>query len=154
VEAVLFAKQYRLALLLALGVAMLCPAPARAWTEFLSMDALPENSGWTPIFYAGSSVVVNGGILTLTASSFREYTAPPNPSSHADEVDAGPQRSTPVVQPVPLQLGHATGPAPDARINHPNEHTPCVVDLEADEPSLAERETNPQRPHIEQAGDD
>ena len=75
-EAILFAKHYRLGLLLALGVAMSCPAPARAWTEFLSMDVLPENAGWTPVFDAGSSVVVNGGILTLTASSFREYAAP------------------------------------------------------------------------------
>ncbi|HKQ57456.1 MAG TPA: hypothetical protein VJY35_06280 [Candidatus Eisenbacteria bacterium] len=65
-----------IALLLALGAATFEPPPAAAWTEFLSMDVLPENSGWIPIFDGGGSSVVSGGILTLAASSYREYRAP------------------------------------------------------------------------------
>lgn len=72
---VLFMKHHRLGLLLVFGVAMTCPAPARAWTEFLSMDVLPDSAGWATISDGGSSVV-NGGILTITSPSFREYYAP------------------------------------------------------------------------------
>lgn len=68
------------ALVLASGTALLEPVPASAWTEYLSMDALPEASGWSTTFDGspGSSSVVNGGILTLTAASYREYLAPPS----------------------------------------------------------------------------
>src|SRR5262245_45012312 len=52
-EVIMAAKHLRFGVLLALAVAMFGPTPARAWTEFLSMEALPENSGWTPIFDAG-----------------------------------------------------------------------------------------------------
>ena len=51
------------------------------------MDALPEQTGWRliPDGYAGSSSVVSGGILTLTAERFREYVAP---ASWLNTVDA------------------------------------------------------------------
>ena len=66
------------ALVLALGPGVLAPMPARAWTEYLAMDALPEDSGWTPIVddYPVSSSTVSDGILTLACHQFREYKAP------------------------------------------------------------------------------
>lgn len=74
------------ALLLALGAAVLEPAPAGAWTELLEMNVVPEQSGWSPVFdgSAGSMSVVKGGILTLTSKSYREYRAP---GSWLDTVD-------------------------------------------------------------------
>lgn len=71
---------HRTLLLLALGVAMSCPTQARAWTEFLSMDVLPENAGWMAIFDGspGSSPSVSGGVPNLAAEFYREYQAPAN----------------------------------------------------------------------------
>lgn len=58
-------------LLLSVGVCASLPRSARAWTELLSMDVLPEQAGWTLIDDGNpfSSSVVSGGILALNASS-------------------------------------------------------------------------------------
>lgn len=64
------------ALLLALASLAIAAAPAHAWTELLTMDVPPENVGWWPLVDGGGTSVLNGGILTLTATSYREYWAP------------------------------------------------------------------------------
>ncbi len=65
-------------LLLSVGVCASLPRSARAWTELLSMDVLPEQAGWTLIDDGNpfSSSVVSGGILALNALQYREYRAP------------------------------------------------------------------------------
>ena len=72
----MFLRHHRLGLLLALGVAISCPAPARAWAEFLSMDVLPQYVGWTLANDIAYPPVVNGGVLTLSAGGFCYYMAP------------------------------------------------------------------------------
>jgi len=72
-EAVMFAKRW---LLIAVGLSCMWPAPARAWIEFLSMDVLPQNVGWTLAMDVAYPPVVNGGILTLSAGGFCFYMAP------------------------------------------------------------------------------
>ena len=78
---VLVAKYFRIGLL-AFGLVLSCSDPAQAWTEFLSMDVLPESVGWTLIcpdqtFQPGpGSSALSGGLLTLTSTWFREYRAP------------------------------------------------------------------------------
>lgn len=72
----MFLRHHRLGLLLALGVAISCPAPARAWTEFLSMDVLPEDMGWTINSASEGSSTLFGGVLTINSPSYRDYVAP------------------------------------------------------------------------------
>lgn len=76
----MYAKCFVTALLRLISISLLAimPVPARAWTEFLSMDVVPESAGWTLFAddQPGSSSVVNGGILTLTTPWYREYRAP------------------------------------------------------------------------------
>lgn len=65
------------AALLPVVIALLSSAfvPAHAWTEFLSMDVLPQNVGWT-LFSDGGSSVLNGGIMAISTPGYREYRAP------------------------------------------------------------------------------
>lgn len=65
------ARVVGLPLLLLSAFSMAASTPASAWTELLTMDAHPRNSGWT-----GGAGSVNGGILHLIANDFTYFGAP------------------------------------------------------------------------------